>query len=285
MIRLLPIVVLSHFQANPLLQAWKRGEGAVATSFDLGLSSQEAQLAAAGVQLPDGTWLNWEKVQQISESDSLCFRLVAGHLESIRDYSEETQRTHQLYPTASAPALLIAGFTMHRIRDTTPEQAARDMVRALGRLSGRVLDTATGLGYAAIQAAQDAEEVVTIDLDPAAQRMAALNPWSQPLFTSNKIKQLIGDSSKLVPNFPADRFSCVLHDPPAINLAGDLYGATFYRALHRVLQKGGRLFHYIGDPDSKSGSRVTKGVKQRLSEAGFSKVVPKPEAFGVLAYK
>jgi predicted methyltransferase len=211
--------------------------------------------------------------------------VIDGALEPIRGFSEPTQRVHQLYPTQSAPALLISGFTMHRINDTTPEQGARDMVSALGRISGRVLDTATGLGYAAIEAATTATEVVTIELDPVAQEMARLNPWSQPLFGTDKIKQLIGDSAKLIAALPAESFSCVLHDPPAINLAGDLYGAAFYRELYRVLHKGGRLFHYIGDPNSASGSRVTKGVKQRLAEAGFSKVAPKPEAFGLLAYK
>jgi predicted methyltransferase len=147
------------------------------------------------------------------------------------------------------------------------------------------LDSATGLGYAAIEAAKTATQVVTIELDPIAQEMARLNPWSQSLFTQSNIEQRMGNSADLIPEFPEQHFSCVIHDPPAINLAGDLYGATFYQALHRVLQKGGRVFHYIGDPNSGSGARVTKGVKQRLAEAGFSKVVPKPEAFGLLAYK
>ena len=45
------------------------------------------------------------------------------------------------------------------------------------------------------------------------------------------------------------------------------------------------MFHYIADPESDSGSRVTKGVIKRLMDAGFKKVVVKPEAFGVVAYK
>jgi predicted methyltransferase len=279
------LVVLSHFQAKTLLHAREQNERVVTSSSDLGMTPCEVQLDATGVSLPDGSRLTWDKVRQIGDNDSLCFRLSNGDVEPIRGFSEQTQRTHQLYPTQSAPALLISGFTMHRIRDITPEQGAREMVRALGRVQGRVLDTATGLGYAAIEAARRADEVVTIELDPVAQEMARLNPWSQPLFGTDKIKQLIGDSAKLIAALPAESFSCVLHDPPAINLAGDLYGAAFYGELYRVLHKGGRLFHYIGDPKSSSGSRVTKGVKQRLPEAGFSKVAPKPEAFGLLAYK
>ncbi|NLD73912.1 MAG: spermine synthase, partial [Chloroflexi bacterium] len=49
--------------------------------------------------------------------------------------------------------------------------------------------------------------------------------------------------------------------------------------------RGGRLFHYVGDPDSKSGRSVTRGVVQRLGEAGFRDVRPRPQAFGVLARK
>jgi len=52
-----------------------------------------------------------------------------------------------------------------------------------------------------------------------------------------------------------------------------------------VLKRGGRLFHYIGDPNSKASGNVTKGVMRRLQDAGFKRVVRRPEAFGVVAYK
>jgi len=45
------------------------------------------------------------------------------------------------------------------------------------------------------------------------------------------------------------------------------------------------MFHYIGDPSSKMGAGVMRGVIRRLKEAGFSQVIHKPNAFGVLAYK
>jgi predicted methyltransferase len=70
-----------------------------------------------------------------------------------------------------------------------------------------------------------------------------------------------------------------------MTIAGDLYSAAFYRELYRVLRRGGRMFHYIGDPDSPSGKRTTGGVIRRLQDAGFSRVVRRPEAFGVVAYK
>jgi predicted methyltransferase len=52
-----------------------------------------------------------------------------------------------------------------------------------------------------------------------------------------------------------------------------------------VLKPNGRLFHYIGDPHSKSGANVTQGVARRLKEAGFTRLQPRPEAFGLVAFK
>jgi predicted methyltransferase len=69
------------------------------------------------------------------------------------------------------------------------------------------------------------------------------------------------------------------------NLAGELYATDFYRQLWRVLRPSGRIFHYIGNPASKSGRGVTRGAIRRLHEAGFSRVKPYPRAFGIVAYK
>jgi hypothetical protein len=45
------------------------------------------------------------------------------------------------------------------------------------------------------------------------------------------------------------------------------------------------MFHYIGDLQSKMGAGLLRGVTRRLLEAGFSRVLRKPQAFGVLAIK
>ena len=55
--------------------------------------------------------------------------------------------------------------------------------------------------------------------------------------------------------------------------------------LYRVLRRGGRLFHYIGDLESRSGGVVSKGAMRRLHEAGFERVERQPEAFALVAYK
>jgi predicted methyltransferase len=203
----------------------------------------------------------------------------------IRGFSDLTGRVYGLMPTESAPTMLISGLPMHRIKGTDPQQDTLAKIKTIAPIHGRVLDTCTGLGYTAIEAAKTAEHVITIELDPTAQEMARFNPWSRPLFDNPKITQIIGDAFEVVPSFEDGAFSCILHDPPMLSLAGDLYSSEFYRDCWRVLRRGGKMFHYIGDPDSKSGARTTKGVVRRLQEAGFTRVVPKPQAFGVAAYK
>ena len=199
--------------------------------------------------------------------------------------SETTGWTWRLVPTKEAPALHLAGFTMHRMEGITPRQGALEMVNALGHPRGDILDTATGLGYAAIALAEQGRKVVSVERDPAVRDLCRQNPWSSELFSRSNIELLLGDSGELIPAMADDSFGAVLHDPPSMSLAGDLYSGAFYRELYRLLKFGGRLFHYIGDPRSAFGSGVTKGVIRRLGEAGFEKIELKPRAFGLTARK
>ena len=148
-----------------------------------------------------------------------------------------------------------------------------------------VVATSTGLGYTAIAAAKTAEQVITVELDTAAQAICRLNPWSQGLFDNPTIEQCIGDSFDAIETIEDKSLNCIIHDPPTFSLAGHLYSRDFYAEMYRVLKAGGRAFHYIGDPKSKSGSRVTAGAIQRLEQVGFSEVRRAPRAFGIVAYK
>jgi len=181
--------------------------------------------------------------------------------------------------------MLISGIPMHRIKDTNPHQDTLNKIKAIAPVKGEVLDTATGLGYTAIEAAKTAGHVLTIEIDPTAQEIARLNPWSQALFENPQITQLIGDAFDMIERARPQSFSAIIHDPPMFSLAGDLYSLAFYQQAFRVLKHNGRVFHYIGDPESKSGARVTAGVIRRLQEAGFRRVTRAPRAFGVVAYK
>ncbi len=278
-------IVLSYIQTDPLLDAKRKGQSSLEISPDLGLSSVIVTLTLEGVTFPNGIHLSWQHIEKISKSQVNCFLVEDNAIKSIQVFSETTNRVCSLMPTKGAPSMLIAGFVMHRIKDIDPMQDTLRKIAAISPLTGRVLDTATGLGYTAIEAAKTAGEVVTIELDPGAQEIARLNPWSRGLFTSANIHQIMGDAYEVVPTFEDESFARIIHDPPTFSLAGDLYSGTFYRQLYRILKRGGRLFHYIGDPNSKASGGVTKGALRRLQEAGFTRVVRKPEAYCVVAYK
>lgn len=287
------MIVLSTFQIKPLLKA-RRQAGEPLTqakiSPDLSLTVVEAALNEEGLTFPDGERLTWEDAQEIAESETNCFALEdgtalhSGAIRKIQEFSETTNRHCALMPTTGAPTLLLAGFPMHRIKNIEPHLDTLNKIKA-ARPSGQVLDTSMGLGYTAIEAARTSEHVITIELDPSVVEIARQNPWSRELFSNPKIERRLGDSFDEVEAFDDGTFSCVIHDPPTIQLAGDLYSGDYYRELFRILKPRGRLFHYIGDLESMSVSRVSKGVIERLHAVGFTTVKKHPEAFGVLAQK
>jgi uncharacterized protein len=279
------MVVLSHYQAKIAIDGRSKGDSAVTLSLDLGLSTSKLTLDEKGIALPDGCRLSWGEVERIADSPSSCFMLKDGSLHAIQFYSDKTDRIYSLYPTIIAPTMLISGIPMHRIKDTDPHQDTLEKIKAIKPVVGQVLDTATGLGYTAIEAARAAEHVTTIELDLAALEVCRQNPWSQELFDNPKITQVVGDSFDVVSEMEAARFTRVIHDPPAFSLAGDLYSGEFYGELYRVMRNRSLLFHYIGDPESKSGRSVTAGVIRRLEQVGFRQVKRAPRAFGVVAMK
>jgi predicted methyltransferase len=278
-------IVLSHFQARPLLAAREAGRTSCAASPDLGLTTVDVVIQSDGALFPDGAVLAWPMAEEIADSENACFTLENGCIEKIQTFSDDTNRFCSLMPTQGAPTLLLAGFPMHRIKDTDPHQDTLSKIKAVAPVVGRVLDTATGLGYTAIEACRTAEEVITIELDPAVLEIARLNPWSRALFENPKITQMAGDSFDVIEEFEDASFTRVIHDPPTFSLAGELYSGAFYGQLFRVMRRGGRLFHYIGDLDRGHGQRVARGAMRRLQEAGFNEVRPYPRAFGLVAHK
>ena len=278
-------LVLSYYHVEPLLKARQAGASTASTSPDLGLTKVQVEVGPEGVTFPGGQRLDWESLAEIHANQTACFAIQDGSPQAIRGYSESSGMVYSLLPTPSAPTMLVSGLPMHRIKGTDPFLDTMSKIKAAAPLRGRVLDTATGLGYTAIEAAKTARRVLTIEIDPTAQEIARQNPWSQALFDNPKITQVIEDAFDKIGEFEAESFSTIIHDPPMFSLAGDLYSLEFYQQAFRVLKNSGKMFHYIGDPESKSGARVTTGVMRRLQEAGFKRVVRAPRAFGVVAYK
>ena len=277
--------ILTGIEARRLLDALEAGASSVSVSLDLGRSRTDLALHGGGVCV-GGAWVTAETLRRVADEDGKCFALSAaedGGIAPISVFSEHTGWSRSLVPTADAPTTMVAGFAMHRVVGTTPMGDTRAKIRALGRPRGRALDTATGLGYTAIELARTCSEVVTVELDPGAIALARRNPWSVELFESPNIEVVVGDACEVVKSFAPGEFAVVLHDPPTLQLGGELYGGAFYAELRRVLRTGGRLLHYTGDPSSGAGVRVFRGVTRRLAEAGFVDVRVDRRAFGVTA--
>jgi uncharacterized protein len=85
---------------------------------------------------------------------------------------------------------------------------------------------------------------------------------------------------------PSGFFDWVIHDPPRLTHAGNLYSEEFYAKLYGAMTGGGRLFHYTGEPRSRyRGVDLQKGVRRRLRAAGFRGAEYHPGVMGVTCEK
>jgi len=259
-------------------------EGCSRVSLDLGLSQARVEFEEGTVLLPDGSTVNPTDLRKVAERGNSVFFPEGGELYMV---AISDGHFYKLVPTDGAPTLEIDGIRMHRTKGTTPDLDAREKVKALEVSGGRVLDTCTGLGYTAQAAlARGAELVVSIEIRPEVLRIAELNPWSRGVFDNRNIHPLLGDSFNLLDILPRGFFDYVIHDPPRLTLAGNLYSQMFYRKAFTVLRRGGRLFHYTGKPGSRRrGINLSRGVMRRLRQTGFKEVIHHEDIRGVICRK
>ncbi len=192
---------------------------------------------------------------------------------------------YKLIPTEDYPALMIDGILMHCMKWTSPKKDAENKVKILGIKKGRILDICTGLGYTAIAASHLANEVVTIEKDENVIEIARNNKFSHELFANKNINSIIGDAYYEIEKFGDKSFDYILHDPPTVSMAGELYGKVFYENLYRILKPHGKLFHYVSNPGSKYRNRkVEKGIVNRLRGVGFEVKIYE-EVSGVVCVK
>ncbi len=278
--------VLDATAARTLLAERDTSKGLAEISLDLGLSTSAVTIQPAALMLPSGSTVSWSSIEEIAGAGERCYAVLEnGEIWPVGIYSEETGWYRSFIRTGRTPTTLVAGFTMHRIKGSDPMDDTLEKIKAIRPVTGQVLDTATGLGYTAIEAARTADYVLSIELDPAAIEIARYNPWSRDLLVRDNICVVIDDVNQLIGKLDDEHFDRIIHDPPTMSLAGELYSEAFYRELYRILDRRGKLFHYIGDPGSKSGGRTTDGVIRRLRAAGFERIRRAPAAFGVVAQR
>jgi len=278
-------VRLPLFTRELALMLLKGPEGRVRASLSLGKDFVELERRGSLLTLPDGREIDLEAVAG-EMREGYVYALEGDALRAVAFYRGELY--YRLLPVGpyEAPTLEISGIRMHRTEGITPWRDAELKVRALGRLRGReVLDICTGLGYTAIHALlRGAAGVLTIEKDPNVLEIASYNPWSHDL-ASERIEVVLADAAEYVSELDSSSFDAIIHDPPRLARAGELYSTEFYRELYRVLRRGGRLFHYTGKPGYKvRGIHLMGSIAGRLKAVGF-KVQVREDLLGVLAQK
>jgi predicted methyltransferase len=255
-------------------------EGQSRVSLDLGLTEGEVVQEGGRVILPGGRAVAHEDLELIGGREGGVFFPSGDELFQV---AISDGHFYKLLATGGAPTLEIDGIRMHRTSGTTPEADARDKIEALGVRRGSVLDTCTGLGYTAIACLRrGAGLVVSVELRPQVLRIAEMNPWSSDVFVDERVHLTLGDAYGLVGCLPEGFFDYLVHDPPRLARAGELYGGEFYSRLFRVVREGGGIYHYTGEPGSRyRGVDVRRGVMRRLRGAGFRGLVYHSDVLGV----
>lgn len=281
------MILLSAPAASRLRAAAAAGHRTARVSLDLGRSETEVALENDVVRFPDDQRVPVSALGAVVENPESVFAVLEGELEKVTWFSEETGKVYTLRATRGWPALEISGILMQRIKDVDPREDAASKAAAVAPVRGRVLETCFGLGYSALHTARDADSVLAFEIDPNVIEMARLNPYSAPVFEpGSRIEVRLGDVAEEIRKLPDATFDVIIHDPPTLAIAGDLYASAFYEQLFRVLEPRGRLFHYTGDPGSRHRRQDLPGrVAQRLAEVGFVSVRREPKALGVSARK
>ena len=251
-------------------------------SLDLGLSRERISVENNKIFIR-GSEYSIDLLNEVIEKDFL-YKIIDQRIHRLDLYKDN--KYYKLKPAGldKAPTVEISGIQMHRTTEIDPWTDSLIKVKTLGNLRNRrVLDICTGLGYTAINMfRRGVKEIFTIEIDENILYLAEMNPWSRDL---EKISILLGDAYEVIDYFDNEYFDAILHDPPRINIAGELYSEEFYRKIYRVLKRGGRLFHYTGEPGKHSNIDILKGIKNRLRRAGFDEIKWIDEAKGFLVLK
>jgi predicted methyltransferase len=254
--------------------------GAVTISLDLGRTRTELTLTKDALLLPDAARLPLEDLRKLRTKPEDCWVLTERGLQKIYIFDPEARRYYKLYQPRPdwAPTVVINNAPMHVIGECPPTEDAERKLQAVlaqcgarGRLGGfRALDTCFGLGYtAAALRRHGAASVLSCEVDRHVLKMADWNPWSADALESPAVRVLPEDARHVLARTEPERFDVVIHDPPTLSLAGEMYADAVLSELFRVLRPGGVLYHYTGSPGGRLGRDVPGKLAGRIRAAGF----------------
>lgn len=267
-------MIITNYEAKQLLEAKNNMLKEVYVSTDLNLSKTKINSENGFFVFPDSQKLEESQLKKVIKDDTSCFLMQNNALIKIQSFSGQTNKFYKLVPTKDAPTIEISGIRMHVTKGMTPVEDAKRKIESIAPVKGIVLDTCMGLGYTSIMASKTADFVFTCEKDENVVEIAQLNPWSKELFNNKKISILKTSIFDEIKAFKSNMLDAIIHDPPRLSLAAELYSLEFYKQLFRVLKKDGKLYHYTGAPGSKNRKiNLAKNVAQRLKTAGFNDII------------
>lgn len=278
--------MLTSGAARTLLKAREEGLRTVALVYNLGLSRAIVELTNDGAVI-EGRTVSYDELRlALRDEDALFIVEPHSRLRKAILYAEDRFYKLRKVVEDGAPTLEISGVPIHRLEGTRPwEDAIQKVSLARIEKGAKVLDLCTGLGYTAIASIMSgASEVWTVEKDVNVLRMAEANPWSKGLEDARIVK-VLGDVSKVVPELSDRGFMAIIHDPPSITQAPELYAAELYEEMYKLLEGGGRLVHFVGPTISRTrGMDLIQAISKRLRSIGFTVKVDK-ELMGIVATK
>ena len=277
-------MIITHYQSRQLLEAKKKDLKETEISLDLNKSLSKVKIEENFFIFPQNEKISEEQLKKPIKDDNVCFLVRDNSLVKIQLFSDETNKFYKLVPTKDAPTIEISGIRMHATKDMTPVEDTKRKIESIPPIKGMVLDTCMGLGYTAIASSKLADFVITCEKDENVLEIAKYNPWSEELFNNKKISVMKTDVFDEIKVFKSSMFDVVIHDPPRLSLATELYSLDFYKQLFRVLKNNGKLYHYTGSPGSKNRKiNLIGNVSKRLKQAGFKNI--EKVHYGVKAVK
>ena len=266
-------MIITYHQAKQLLEAKKKGLKETEISLDLNITKSKVRIQDSSFIFPDNQKLNELQLKKPIKDDASCFLVKDSSLVKIQLFSNETNRFYKLVPTKDAPTIEISGIRMHVTKEMSPMEDTGKKIESIFPLNGFALDTCMGLGYTAIAASKLADFVFTCERDENVLEIAKYNTWSQELFNNKKINVIKTNVFDEIKVFKSNMFDVVIHDPPRLSLATELYSLDFYKQIYRVLKNNGKLYHYTGSPGSKYRKiNLAGNVSKRLKQVGFKNI-------------
>ncbi len=278
-------MVMYLFTANTVRQmktALITSQKTLRISLDLGITYENLKIENKKIVFPNGSHLGIDDIK-IKLKDKDVYYLDNNSIKKFYFFSDNTG--YKLIPTKTWTTLTINSTPMHRYTFVDPKADTESKINLLKPVIGNVLDTCMGLGYTAILASKTADKVVTFEKDKNVIEIARLNPFSKELFLAKNITIRDEDVFYAIKKFRNKNFDRIIHDPPTLRYAGELYSDEFYKQIFRVLKDNGIAYLYVPRPGiSKNKANLKNTIMKRLKHIGFS-VVYSEEAQGIRATK